>query len=88
MLTAGDVVVAGISGGADSVCLLFLLNKLRKKISFRMFVVHVNHGIRAEADNDEAYVKSLCERWNVPFFSVKLVYDDDGNLISHEEYVY
>ena len=71
MLTTGDVVTAGISGGADSVCLLFLLTKLRKKIPFKLLVVHVNHGIRKEADNDEAYVKSLCEKWQIPFFSVK-----------------
>jgi len=71
MLTTGDVVAAGISGGADSVCLLFLLNKLREKISFKLLVVHVNHGIRAEADSDEAYVKNLCDKWQTPFFSVK-----------------
>lgn len=71
MLMPQDVVAAGISGGADSVCLLFLLNKLREKIPFRLLVVHVNHGIRAEADSDEAYVKSLCDKWQVPFFSVK-----------------
>lgn len=71
MLTAGDVVAAGISGGADSVCLLFLLNKLQEKIPFKLLVVHVNHGIRTEADSDEAYVKTLCDKWQVPFFSIK-----------------
>lgn len=71
MLTQQDVVAAGISGGADSVCLLFLLNKLREKISFRLLVVHVNHGIRKEADLDEAYVKKLCDKWQIPFFGVK-----------------
>ncbi len=71
MLMPGDVVAAGVSGGADSVCLLFLLTKLREKIPFRLLVVHVNHGIRKEADEDEAYVKNLCETWELPFFVVK-----------------
>ncbi len=71
MLTAEDVVAAGISGGADSVCLLFLLTKLRERLPFKLLVVHVNHGIRKEADSDEAYVKHLCEKWQVSFFSVK-----------------
>lgn len=71
MLRPQDAVAAGISGGADSVCLLFLLTKLRETVPFRLLAVHINHGIRAAADEDEAYVKKLCEQWQVPFFSVK-----------------
>lgn len=68
MIREGDVVTAGVSGGADSVCLLFVLCALRKKLGFSIRVCHVNHGLRgAEADADEAYVKELCERLDVPF---------------------
>ena len=66
MLQKEDSVIAGISGGADSVCLLFMLLKLQKKLGFALMAVHVNHGIRgAEAERDEAYVKRLCRQWNV-----------------------
>lgn len=70
MLKPQDVVAAGVSGGADSVCLLFLLKKLQERIPFRLLVVHVNHGIRREAGEDEAYVRTLCEKWQLPFFAV------------------
>ena len=61
MLQKEDSVIAGISGGADSVCLLFMLLKLQKELGFALMAVHVNHGIRgAEAERDEAYVKRLC----------------------------
>lgn len=61
MLGKEDIVIAGVSGGADSVCLLFMLSKLRKEMGFGLRAVHVNHGIRGRAaDADEEYVKSLC----------------------------
>ena len=64
-----ETLVAGVSGGADSVCLLLLLSAYARENSCRLVCVHVNHGIRgAEADRDEAYVKELCGRLgNVTF---------------------
>ena len=43
MLNKADKVVVGVSGGADSVCLLFVLMELQKTIGFDIIVVHVNH---------------------------------------------
>ena len=61
MLQKEDCVIVGVSGGADSVCLLFVLLELRQEIGFKIVVTHVNHGLRGEeADSDEAYVKKLC----------------------------
>ena len=71
MLESGDRVVAGVSGGADSVCLLFVLLKIREQIPFSLHVVHVNHGIRREAGEDAAYVEQLCSRFGLPFTLVK-----------------
>ena len=66
-----DRVVLGVSGGADSVCLLHTLCKLQKALEIRLFVVHINHGIRGkEASRDENYVKELCNKLDVEFFSV------------------
>lgn len=69
MLTAHDKVVVGVSGGADSVCLLFMLLELRKRLSLEIGVVHVNHGIRPEAGEDEDYVRELCQRQGISFYS-------------------
>lgn len=68
MITAGDTVVAGVSGGADSVCLLFVLQEIRRKIPFYLAVVHINHGIRKDASQDAQYVESLCREMGLPFY--------------------
>ena len=67
MLEKGDIVLAGVSGGADSICLLFVLLKLQKEIPFALRVVHVNHGLRgAQAKRDEEYVEKICRQENIP----------------------
>ena len=68
MLQPGDRVVAGVSGGADSVCLLFLLLEWRREFPLDIAVVHVNHGIRPEAGEDARYVEKLCGEHKIPFF--------------------
>ncbi len=68
MFEKGDGVVLGVSGGADSVCLLFALLALQEKWGLHLHVVHVNHGIRTDAAEDAAYVKQLCEERGIPFY--------------------
>jgi len=61
-----DKVMAGISGGPDSVCLLFALRKLKEELDFELMAVHVNHGLRGdEADRDQAFVEELCREQGV-----------------------
>ncbi|MCD7835408.1 MAG: tRNA lysidine(34) synthetase TilS [Lachnospiraceae bacterium] len=64
-------VVAGVSGGADSVCLLFVLRELQKKMPLSLYVVHINHGIRPDAAEDAAFVEKLCESMQLPFYLVR-----------------
>ena len=71
MLMPGDAVVAGISGGADSVCLLLMLVEWKKQYPLKLRVVHVNHGIRKEAAADAGYVEELCRRFMIPFTLVE-----------------
>lgn len=71
LFAPGDGVVLGVSGGADSVCLLFSLHRLRRELGIRLYVVHVNHGIRPDAAQDGAYVEELCRRLEVPFTLVE-----------------
>lgn len=68
LIEKGDHVVAGVSGGADSVYLLFLLLKYKEETDFKISVVHVHHNLRgAEADRDARYVGKLCSQYELPF---------------------
>ncbi len=69
MLKKGDKVVTGLSGGADSVALLLVLDKLKEKYDLKIYAVHVKHGIRGkEADEDCEFCRKLCEKMGVEFF--------------------
>lgn len=66
MLEQGDRIIAGVSGGADSICLLFMLIKLAKEIGYTVVVVHVHHGLRGEAaDADALYVEKVCKEQGI-----------------------
>ncbi|MCB6203753.1 tRNA lysidine(34) synthetase TilS [Extibacter muris] len=66
MLQQSDIVIAGISGGADSICLLFVLLRLKKEIGFSVTAVHVHHGLRADsADRDAGYVEKICREQGI-----------------------
>ena len=67
MFERGETVITGISGGADSVCLFFILRELQKELGIRLAAVHVNHGIRGEdALEDQKFVEKLCREEGVP----------------------
>ncbi len=65
-METGDAVVAGVSGGADSVCLLCVLREIYAGTGVAVHAVHVNHNLRAEAMADQKYVETLCSKWNIP----------------------
>lgn len=67
LLQPGDHVVCAVSGGADSVALLFSMYLLREKLDITLSAAHFNHNLRgAESDGDEAFVRQLCDRYDIP----------------------
>lgn len=67
LLSIGDQVVVGVSGGPDSLCLLHLLLRLREECSLHLHVAHLHHGARGEeADADAAFVADLAREWGLP----------------------
>ncbi len=67
MIKKGDRVTAALSGGADSICLLHILNKLKEELEISLDAVHINHCIRGEeSDRDEEFCRSFCERLGIP----------------------
>lgn len=87
MIEKDDVVAAGVSGGADSVCLLHVLWRMRQEMAFSLLAIHVDHGVREDSAKDAAYVEKLCRSLEVPL-SVRKV-DMAGyaaqNRLSQEE---
>ncbi len=78
MLNSEDKVIVGVSGGADSICLVLVLLELQKTIGFEMVAVHVNHGLRGEdANRDQSFVEQFCKRHAIPcesyFANVELI---------------
>ena len=68
MIEEGDTVVAGVSGGADSVCLFYILKEYCLKKNARLVVVHVNHMIRDEASKDADFVEKFCHDEGIEFY--------------------
>ncbi|MBQ4059376.1 MAG: tRNA lysidine(34) synthetase TilS [Lachnospiraceae bacterium] len=68
MMEKGDRIVVGLSGGADSVALLLVLQSLKKIYALELFTVHINHGIRMEASKDAEYARKLSDELEIPFY--------------------
>ena len=68
LIENGDSIVVGVSGGPDSICLLHVLNDLKNELNFKIYVAHINHMIRKEADEETEYVKSFCKNIGVECF--------------------
>ena len=67
MIGKNDVVLAGVSGGSDSMAMLRILKELQGKLDFTLRVVHIHHGIRGkEADRDQSFVENICRKWQIP----------------------
>ncbi len=67
MVSPGETVICAVSGGADSVALLFGMYLLREKLGVSLEAAHFNHGLRGEeSDRDEAFVRQLCDRLEIP----------------------
>lgn len=73
MVRKDSHVLVGLSGGADSVCLFFLLKELSEEMGFRLSAVHVNHMLRGDsAESDSRFVKELSEKMDIPCYCVRM----------------
>lgn len=88
LIKQNDNIVIGVSGGADSVCLLNILCEYKKQVPFNIYAVHINHNIRGEeALRDERYVEKLCKSLDVKLeiFSCDIIRMAKENKLSLEE---
>jgi tRNA(Ile)-lysidine synthase len=61
MVRPGDRLLVGVSGGPDSIALIHILNDLVPQLSLKLAVAHLNHRLRDEADDEAAFVESICD---------------------------
>lgn len=74
MLNSGDCVYVALSGGADSVCLLYLLKDMRLELGIDIHAIHIHHGLRGnEADEDARFCETICNELGIP---IEVVYRD------------
>ncbi len=63
----GETLVCAVSGGADSIAMLFGFYLLKEKLDITLEAAHFNHHLRgAESDRDESFVRSFCDRYDIP----------------------
>ena len=75
-------VIVGVSGGADSMCLLFVMLSLRSRLNMTVTAVHIHHGLRgAEADADEAFTKAFCQVQDIEC----VIFRTDIRAMAHRE---
>jgi tRNA(Ile)-lysidine synthase len=74
LITAGEPLLVLLSGGGDSVCLLDVALRLGANAS----ALHVNYGLRAGADEDEAFVRALCDRLGVALNVERVALEEGG----------
>src|SRR5688572_28958899 len=77
LLEPGAGVLAMLSGGADSVCLVHALRELIGRDG--LVCLHVNHGLRAEAPADERFCVELCESLGIELEVERPAVSEAGN---------
>ncbi len=67
LIHSGDLIIVGVSGGADSICLLDILSNLREELGVRLHVAHLNHELRgAESRADAEFVAAFAKKLGIP----------------------
>ncbi len=68
MAASGDTVICAVSGGKDSMALLWGLYLLKDKLGISLAAAHFDHGLRAESSRDAAFVENFCRGYDIPVY--------------------
>ena len=72
LINKKDKIVIGVSGGPDSVALLYVLNNLKRELGLSLHIAHLDHMLREGSARDREYVQDLARRLNLPFTSARV----------------
>ncbi|MDE1920401.1 MAG: tRNA lysidine(34) synthetase TilS [Candidatus Omnitrophica bacterium] len=94
LMAPRELVIAGVSGGADSMALLLGLASLRHDLGVQLHAAHFNHRVRSQAGADERFVIDWCRRLNIPLtvgrrrgLALKSLSEDDARKMRFEFFV-
>lgn len=74
-----DTLVIGVSGGPDSMALLYLMNKLKHELDLFLVCAHIDHNVRVESDDERKFLERFCEKEGIFFKYMKIeTYGDDN----------
>lgn len=86
LISSLDKVLIGVSGGPDSLALLYLFNELKVKLGIRIVIVHLNHGLRGRSsDSDEKFVKGIANNLGLDFLSKRIKWPNLKSRLPNEE---
>lgn len=66
LISKNEKIIIGVSGGPDSISLLYALNSIKNEFDIRLHVAHLDHRIRQDSYKDALYVKKICEKLSIP----------------------
>lgn len=88
LINKDENIVIGVSGGPDSMALLYVLLEIKDEIDFNIHIAHINHGVRGEAaDKDQLFVERVAKQLNLPYYTknVDMILYGKEHGISAEE---
>jgi len=66
LINKNDKILIGVSGGPDSLVLLYLLNSLKKEFKLTLHIAHLDHMLREDSSKDAEFVKKLAQKLKIP----------------------
>src|SRR3989338_10832514 len=72
LIGKGNKIIVGVSGGPDSVALLYLLNSLKKELKISLHVAHLDHMLRKDSCKDSEFVERLAHKLKIPVTKSKI----------------
>ena len=79
-LKPDDAIVVGVSGGPDSMALLYIMNEFKNNMGLKLICAHINHNVRKESDQEKIDLENYCKKNNIIFEYIKVKKWGDDNF--------
>ena len=79
-LKIDDSIVIGVSGGPDSMALLYIMNEFKKNMGLKLICAHINHNVRKESEQEQKDLENYCKKNNIIFEYIKIEQWGDDNF--------